>query len=921
MPENRTHDPFKIDGVSYVLVDGTRGMNIEVESRIPEMLENRFSSGVSLPVYLIAQAASAEKTVKQWVAGFSSIGVEVTTYDGLIHSLWGFFGDGRQLAGEHASKMACRDALRELTGRAPSPAAVELAVSALDMAVGSDDNRIQEIISDTGASRGLSLSAKLFVEYERRLAAQALVCPPRAAQIIALKLHSSPTSLAILAEDPSENDASQARFYRRVKDIADISVVRRRAETLPKPDNVSFLEVHGAHAYPEALADEIERMHSQGIGYADIALALPDTSGVWPNIAEALASKEIPFESAAISVPVTSTPLGQWFYSLCRLRDAARMRELGGDIPRDVRDEARRAINGIVENAYVPDELEGELEAYLSAWFSNGRAALSSDSTWMALFANAWSTNPLRMVEVVNKAEESGYQAISDASLKTDEGSAKKILGRYFGACVRGGKGWSKARCEDIAEMTMSVFRAWGPVGERVLIVPWALASYDDRKHIIAGGLDASSMSEYSAPSPFDAVLTEMDSRPNPWQKERLHRFQITDMLRHAIRGSIVFARYANTLDGAEIPASHLWNELRGLFPDGELKSVSERETSDTVLDRASTLERNGNIIGGDLDRPLDTFVSKAKDGGPHRFSPTDLETYWCCPRKWFLSRNGAGYDSSKVDSLIDARVRGTLVHGVLERYYSSYGKKHPRQSLSDNPEAEGAFKEAFDEVCFETVGFSSDGVRADMTLYPDAPSPEDIGPYDIYELQSLKDKSRALLESDVSFLPGYKPYKFEQYVSGEIGGVRVGGIVDRIDIEENPQDPAHPKVVIIDYKGSVSTGYSWSKKENLPPMHIQGILYALLVEQQLGAEVAGIVFRGYNRPGSSGMGWAVVSDDDKPFQDKPSFRESLDVSREMIEQAIHDLVEGHFPMEPRFGKPLACAYCPSIGACPAEAK
>ncbi|TAK21944.1 MAG: PD-(D/E)XK nuclease family protein [Chloroflexota bacterium] len=267
---------------------------------------------------------------------------------------------------------------------------------------------------------------------------------------------------------------------------------------------------------------------------------------------------------------------------------------------------------------------------------------------------------------------------------------------------------------------------------------------------------------------------------------------------------------------GARWHASHL--DLRD-YP------VAQRE--DLPLRRALELSRarinpQVTIYDGDLSRVAAT-ARFASDLTRREQSASGLETWATCPFRYFLQRvlRVQAPDTEVSPWRIDPRVRGSIVHGVLERYV--------RQVLiggsGGNAEVDRAvlgqcLRDAFSEIEteFGCAGHPlawlrlEDGLAAELAVYLERD---------------------AEWRADNAVAPRHVEYRFGRFHDAErdpvvVGPIRFRGVIDRIDVSDDGS-----KAVVTDYKSGSAQPYRELEDDPLlGGEHVQLALYGLAARQ-----------------------------------------------------------------------------------------
>lgn len=313
-------------------------------------------------------------------------------------------------------------------------------------------------------------------------------------------------------------------------------------------------------------------------------------------------------------------------------------------------------------------------------------------------------------------------------------------------------------------------------------------------------------------------------------------------------------------------------------------------------------------------------------------WSPSSLEALINCPLRWLHERK---LPSDNLDIPFgDPRSRGTFCHLVLERFHDLLGQRTGIARITaDTP------REVWTDVFDESFQYACDAQpQAERPLIP-------ITELEKARLRDYRYRLVKCLEREQfmpeGFVPTYNEWKFGGE-SGTVtfGGVRIYGIIDRIDL--NPQTNS---VLVVDYKGSLHKGHKpvQPKKTDDPstldplPQHSQIIMYMAAIQQLMPERnLAGGLYVSYKKPECSGFlnmahaglvpeecGFYLQRKYCVPFEGidgTPGVELVMARVEQTAAEAIAELREGRVVARPRFEKD-SCSYCPLVGSCPKEAK
>ena len=313
-------------------------------------------------------------------------------------------------------------------------------------------------------------------------------------------------------------------------------------------------------------------------------------------------------------------------------------------------------------------------------------------------------------------------------------------------------------------------------------------------------------------------------------------------------------------------------------------------------------------------------------------WSPSSLEALINCPLRWLHERK---LPSDGLDVPFgDPRSRGTFCHLVLERFHDLLGQRTGITRITaDTP------REVWADVFDESFQYACDAQpQAERPLIP-------ITELEKARLRDYRYRLVRCLEREQFMPEGFTPTYNEWKFGGEsgtvtFGGVRISGIIDRIDL--NPQTDS---VLVVDYKGSLHKGHKPvqpKKTDDLStldplPQHSQIIMYMAAVQQLMPERnLAGGLYVSYKKPECAGflnMAHSGLVPEERGFYLQRKYcvpfegidgTPGVELVMARVEQAaaeaIAELREGRVVARPRFEKD-SCSYCPLAGSCPREAK
>ena len=291
--------------------------------------------------------------------------------------------------------------------------------------------------------------------------------------------------------------------------------------------------------------------------------------------------------------------------------------------------------------------------------------------------------------------------------------------------------------------------------------------------------------------------------------------------------------------------------------------------------------------------------------------SPTQLEDFGECPQKFFFKHilGVRDVDDPEHELQLNARDKGKLDHGILERLY---------KTLTDDDYARAAAAlPQLDDIIGNRIDTFVDEAFADIAsnIPPFNPTMREI------ERTATKRILREFVAHDLADLvdTGFRPkhfeYRFgktrhskvpdhpEPFVMGVADGVdlRVDGTIDRIDAGADGYR-------IIDYKGGKATRHKDLGKKIDRGVRLQLALYAMAVSQFFDADASKV--RGAIKP--------LVTSDTNATRFAFALSEKESELRETLNLFVSSIIDGVFPAFPADDDAdfNACKYCPVNHSC-----
>jgi ATP-dependent helicase/nuclease subunit B len=314
--------------------------------------------------------------------------------------------------------------------------------------------------------------------------------------------------------------------------------------------------------------------------------------------------------------------------------------------------------------------------------------------------------------------------------------------------------------------------------------------------------------------------------------------------------------------------------------------------------------EFDGNLASMADSSRLRSFVD-----GSRELSPTALEVWSACPYRFFLQSvlRVAPTDDPEEQWTIDAAEKGSLVHDVLERFFSELAPDHrPRGG-----EAYTAHDmERLERVAQDRLRTAEDTGDAGHPLVWEATRRELLA-----DLRTFLDRDTEWRRSH-----GMDPTYFEQAfghgkdwppvdVPVDGGAIRLRGRMDRVDLSTDGR-----RAFIFDYKTGSSSRYNPLVDPIEAGKRLQLAVYARAVKQALGPTV-----------GTGAAYWFISSRGEFKRIALPD--DEAEVSRRLDEGLgliAQGLTRGVFPAVPGSDDYLEdrtsnCQWCPYDAVCPAS--
>ncbi len=632
-----------------------------------------------------------------------------------------------------------------------------------------------------------------------------------------------------------------------------------RPDAPPLEGAVRFLEGAGSRGSLELVADELLSLLRGGTPPEEVGLVCPSLERLRAPLETALSAAGIPYAIEG-RVRLGQTPFGHSLLSALRFLWQG---------------EGRRDLFGFLRSPYsgLPrasaDYLEGRLRGLGVRSEIEERVVALRGQPLPALDEVRAAPTPVEAVRVLARAMLRGAHGLEEPPV----GEASRLDLRSWEAASRLLEeldGWRELAGElpredvlhALERLPVRIASAAEPGRVAVLDLLRARTRRFDTVFVL--GLEEGSLPRRAVPSPFldDDARRELDertrsrlARPEPVSRERYLFYAACS--RPSRR--LYLVREAATDDGAPRLASPFWDEARALFDPADVARWTRRkplsaltwqlEEAPTERERLRALavlaerdapEAESLAVANGWERRLERARSAfdrrtaltnpavlAELGARESFNVTELEAFATCSSIWFVERL---LSPRSIDAEVDARLRGSIAHTTLHRFYAGL----PKEVGTERVEA-GRLEDAvrFLRRCLEDA---LAGVRQELT---------DLERREL-EGRLWRDLERFVSEEARSESP-LVPRRFEVSFGTErsapelqrgldLDGFSLSGKIDRIDV-----DPFSARGIVWDYK-SGKTAFSAAKIDS--ELRLQIPLYMLVLRDLVGIEPLGGLYR-----------------------------------------------------------------------------
>ncbi len=294
--------------------------------------------------------------------------------------------------------------------------------------------------------------------------------------------------------------------------------------------------------------------------------------------------------------------------------------------------------------------------------------------------------------------------------------------------------------------------------------------------------------------------------------------------------------------------------------------------------------------------------------------SPTQLEDFGECPQKFFFKHilGVRDIDDPEHELQLNARDKGKLDHGILERLYRGLDDEDFVRAVTSLPQLDIAIGERIDALvddAFSTLASNTPPFNPTMREIERAATKRILREFVAHDLADLE---------ATGFRPKYFEYRFgktrhsavsdhpESFVIG-IGNresgvtLRVDGTIDRIDARPDGHR-------IVDYKGGKATRHKDLGGKIDRGVRLQLALYAMAVSQFFDADAASV----------SGAIKPLVTSETPARKFAFELLDKETALRETLDLFVAAILGGIFPAFPADDDAdfNACKYCPVNHSC-----
>lgn len=706
--------------------------------------------------------------------------------------------------------------------------------------------------------------------------------------------------------------------------------VDRLPDVAPELDGaIGFLEGAGTRATLELVAEEILALLRDGSDPERIAVVLPSVEQLRRPLETAFGALGVPYAVQG-RLRLSRTPLGRSLLGLLRFAwlGGGRM-ELFAFLRSPYSGLARGRVDfveGRLRGRAVrePERVEAEAVRFLGQPLEalDGLRAIDDPVSGTRRLAAS-------MVQCAWGLDRPPVDELARADLRAEEAVDRAL--RALETWRERGQAVAPEDVAHVLEQATLATRADEP--GRVRIVDLLEARTQRFDHVFVLGLEEGSLPSRAVEGSFlpDERRRELELRVSGRKLVRADQLARDRYLFYTACTRawkrLVLVRQAATDDGRPLEPSPFWDEVRSLFSPAAVARAtrrrplsalawdvhaapSERERLRAVAVLSATDETQARSLAsaggwtrqieralGAWERPtrLVSPVVLRELGETTRFSATELERFVDCSSMWFVERV---VDPRQIDPELDARLRGTVAHAALYRFFGGI----PKRFGTDTVDA-GRLDEAIEylQECLDAAIASH--VRLEL---PDVALLELRGAL----ARDLEQFLRREVELGLPLVPRRLEVAFgsdraapELQRGLELGGFTVSGKIDRIDV-----DPFSARGIVQDYK----SGEAFSAARIESSRRLQIPLYILALRDLVGVEPLGGVYRSLSGDREARGLLRAEARADLPglarhdYLDEDEFWGQIQLAVERSRDAVARLRAGDVRHDPRDGE------CPS---------
>jgi len=698
----------------------------------------------------------------------------------------------------------------------------------------------------------------------------------------------------------------------------------------PAEGAIRFLEGAGTRATLELVADEVLHLLRSGTSPDEILVVCPSLERVRTPLEAAFGALGVPYALDATIRP-GQAPFGRALLALLRYawlgggrRDLFTfVRSPYSGLPRAHADFLEGRLRG--RGLRSPERLEAtivELRGQPLAPLERLRAAPTSIAAARELAVS--------MLRAAHGVEAPPTTPEGRLDLRTYQ-AVLNLLGeleRWIG------RGCELSAEELVGALERAPVRLGTPPPGRVAVLDLLRARTRRAEVVFVLGLEEGVFPQRAQSSPFldDDRRRELDAvgrlgKPDPVSRGRYLFY--TACTRPSRR--LYLVREAATDDGAPRQPSPFWEDVRAVLRPEDLPRVTRRRalselvwTLDGAPSERERLRAVASLATADrpaaegiaaangwerrLVRALEAFRRPTRITDPAvleslasrtMFGVTELEAFAGCSSIWFVERM---LDPKSMDVEVDARMRGSIAHQTLFKFFSGLPKRLGDERV--RPERLDDALEFLGECLAEAIAGGAEN-RLELT---------DLQRSELRQTlwRDLEALVRAEAESELPLVPRRFEVSFGSERSApelqrglDLGTFQLSGKIDRVDL-----DPFAARGIVWDYKSGKKAHTAAEIEREL---RLQIPLYMLVLRDLVGVEPLGGLYRplsgdrkarGLLRADARGDGVPGYSPRD--YVDEDDFWRKVELAQEGARRIVARIREGDVRHDPREGT------CPS---------